>query len=101
MFTAAASVWLSLGLTRCYDRLAKRRESKSAASDILFLSHRFKVHAAIHAGLNCLVQTSIRGERERPLSVLSDDRPCPQEGIGCLGLSLSLPGFLLRGMLLS
>lgn len=33
MFTAAASPWLSLGLTRCYYRPAKRRESKSAASD--------------------------------------------------------------------
>lgn len=98
MFTAATSSWLRLGLTRCYYRLAKRRESKSAASDTqTFSTTGPGTMTAIYVGLNCPVYTSVREERDHWAS-LTDDLPYPHyEGVGWLMLS-SFPGFLLRGM---
>lgn len=68
-----------LELTRCYCRLAKRRESKSAASATqTFSATDARPMAVIYVGLNCLVWNPERQEGPIDHSLQTDASPQPQ-----------------------
>lgn len=86
MLTAATGPGLRLGLARCCNRSATRRESQSAASDTSFLSHGIKAHGC-HLRWLQLPGVDLHKGRKGPWASLTDASPQPQhEGVGPLVL---------------